>query len=1043
MGSPMMQYEPPDPFADAATGRRTWLVAGVLALLLMGLCGLIGLGMFWHRLWPPEPDAVAAAPPQDESRHEIAPERVSPPERSANQALAEPATTETEVTNEELGQDAPSPQQIETQPEESIAPAERHSPPVSEAVDVALDEPAGIVESVGERSFTIAIDHLQTAPDESSGDDAKLIMRRQWTKNSPPSCPLNEIAAPRDDALVPVMPPHRPTWIVAGNWVNKFRRRCARDPALLESHMDWSQVLERMLEGFAVSNEVRQHLLNQLQAAGFAAAICAELGEVGAYDFLRVRDVDGERRLMFRFATPNGGLNYQEFVAFVQHDGQLRFVDVYNWVFGEWVSRLQRRMAYPWLLEHAGRVVALPGDPNSVAEALTVVELIRQARTSEPVDLAKYYDPLSPEVKQSYPLRIIHISLASRGNIEEWKRGFADLETNFPDEPSSLIARIRAFPPDRDRNEMFALLTKLDAHVGGDPYLQVLMGHTASALGQYDAAWGYYQVAKARAPRLAEASIGQFQVAVKQERFSVAVDLLEELQMKWGLSLNDLDSRPEFAKFVQSAEYLGLHDPERPLELARRSVSKNDLYKKFGEELQDRLNARESGFLNQTWNSKTFFCRALRRRLIKEESHQNFLKWIPAAATLEADLRKLLGSEGRAKMLDVVERDGHPAVLLRLVTAEHGVSYVECLLTDDAQGRVQWIDLRYSNRGEYQSRYVRQQMLCAPRTFGNHGLRPAEVEMDFVNAAKDLNLYSQYLVQNQYEKAWQVALQLPDSVRYDPGLAWQLVQTACNTEETRGEAMLDELRERYPDHVGIALSQLNFLAWRSRYDELVPLIEMVERAVGEDPYLNVYRGGVWAQQGEDARAQEAFDAALHADPSAPFAYVEWARWRARESNFDALEQIVKQARQAGVTIDFRAHPDFAEYLAKIDPVVPDAALAGDSKSARPVQPGRDAPGRFTIWAWRKGVWKSLSKTSCVGSTRATRRKWISTRIMCRCSSVRRWDWVTFRARWKRRFGRPSMAARWEHCFANGSELMATFDSCGCFKARRGRSRCFG
>jgi hypothetical protein len=276
----------------------------------------------------------------------------------------------------------------------------------------------------------------------------------------------------------------------------------------------------------------------------------AALGKAGSYHLLRIREVNGSSRALFRVIGMNG-LDYHDLV--LGRDGQSKpcFIDVYVFVNGETMSQTMGR---------AMRQIAAaqrPGEPldpytRGMMRLGEMRQLVAQKRGAEALNV---YNELPAEAQAERSVQIVRLAAARQTDESTYQQAMDDFVKRFKGDASIDLIEIDQQFIRGKFDAMSAAIDRLDRNVGGDPYLDVMRGSARLAQNDLPGARQFVQKAAAAEPDLVNAYDAMLNIAVKQKDHAETARLLALLEKRFGRSFGDLASAPQFAAFVQSPEY--------------------------------------------------------------------------------------------------------------------------------------------------------------------------------------------------------------------------------------------------------------------------------------------------------------------------------------------------------------------------------------------------------------------------------------------------------------------------------------------------------
>ncbi len=287
-----------------------------------------------------------------------------------------------------------------------------------------------------------------------------------------------------------------------------------RDPGPLARALDWDAICERAMAGLALDAtaraEVRSSIEEEFPVAG---RICACLGGGGAISLLHIRAANGTRCALVR-AILDPGLEYWELSVDAAAGNPPRIVDIYDFRDAELLSEALRRSL------RARQPDA--GSEPSRDEASALLERLRAAE---------------------------------RSGTGELRRAAVDLVRRFPDDPAHDLALGHAFQALGEHRAALARFDRLDATLGGDPYLDVHCGHIAFEARDLPVAKARYRRALSRDPSLQAAHWGLVLISLHERDFDATIGLLEGVERDFQLELADLEQVEHYREFVRSDAY--------------------------------------------------------------------------------------------------------------------------------------------------------------------------------------------------------------------------------------------------------------------------------------------------------------------------------------------------------------------------------------------------------------------------------------------------------------------------------------------------------
>lgn len=334
-----------------------------------------------------------------------------------------------------------------------------------------------------------------------------------------------------------------------------------KNPKVLDERMDWDAMFAEATQGFDDAPELRTSFVTNLFSPDhWGTDILGAVGESGSYRLLRVREVDGEPRIVFRLVRANGQPDYHEYVPLVDAEGRVKFVDVYVQSFGEKLTRTLRRAVLPILtLTHRSVLASLFGRPDEYIDSCDkIVEIAKLAESGEPNQIATavdIYNRLPPSVQKDKNMLITRLQIAEEQGGRNYRRTMNRIETDLADDPATDLLFLRHRIVGRETSKIQPSLQRLDERVGGDPYIKVIQGNLMLEADNLLVAKLLYRDALAQDPSLSYAYEALIIVSLREREFAETARLLREYELKTGVRLGDLKSAPQYSDFVKTREY--------------------------------------------------------------------------------------------------------------------------------------------------------------------------------------------------------------------------------------------------------------------------------------------------------------------------------------------------------------------------------------------------------------------------------------------------------------------------------------------------------
>lgn len=336
----------------------------------------------------------------------------------------------------------------------------------------------------------------------------------------------------------------------------------SNDLVALSDMFDWDAFLATATAGIEVSERFKQDFATgfkhaQTQKGAVFQQVIEAVTNGGTFKFLRVHTIKPHKRAMFRMTLPGAGFNYHDWVLARRPDGRIRGVDVYVFLSAELMSKTIRR-AYLPLAAHESRgiVAKLTGQEQEfvkhLPQLMAMSDHLKEGRFREVLDT---YRQLPHGLKIDKNFLLVRFQAAPNLGDEEYTAVIEDFRKYHPDDPCLDILSIDTSILKKDYAKALASIDRLDKAVGGDPYLDTRRADVYLEDQKPDAAKQAARRAIEREPNLIDAYWSLVAISLKEREFAETLELLNILGEKFDIVIEDLDTIPDYAGFVESPHY--------------------------------------------------------------------------------------------------------------------------------------------------------------------------------------------------------------------------------------------------------------------------------------------------------------------------------------------------------------------------------------------------------------------------------------------------------------------------------------------------------
>lgn len=276
------------------------------------------------------------------------------------------------------------------------------------------------------------------------------------------------------------------------------------------------------------------------------------------------------------------------------------------------------------------------------------------------------------------------------------------------------------------------------------------------------------------------------------------------------------------------------------------------------------------------------------------------------SAGVEALLQSQTAAPSAWRLLRVRRREEHSCAIVRTI-GQSGLRYYELLIAR-VNDTPRVIDMWVFTTGERLTGQIARWMQSAPTPTPAENLTPAQRMQRLLERA----------VQTQnYELALEIFAELPEAERQQLSVQRLRLQAAQATSPESGQTALEELIQLYPEDAGIALQAISIRQEQKRYSAALGSIDLVDRVVGGDPYLNVLRAQAFRGDGDFSKARDRIAQAITDEPDLQEAYWERVMISLAEKNYADTARALEAIRDRfSVTfLALETIPDYAGFVA--------------------------------------------------------------------------------------------------------------------------------
>lgn len=277
---------------------------------------------------------------------------------------------------------------------------------------------------------------------------------------------------------------------------------------------------------------------------------------LGSYVLLGVQDKPDGKRLLFRLQAADGGLNYHEH-CLARRGGAVRAVDIYILMSGERLAESMQRMLLTAMPPDQLDVLArLSGKHKEfLKHATTFKQMTDAMKAGENQQAMELYQKLPPILQENKMVQVLRVMAAARLEDAEYLQAIDEYRRLFPGDASIDLISIDSYLMRKQWLDAHQAIDRLDAAVGGDPYLQFIHGNLHVQEGDLEAARTRAETLLQRDTLDQDAHWLLISISLARKDHAQTAKYLAKMRDELKVELGDLTQVPDYAEFIRSPEY--------------------------------------------------------------------------------------------------------------------------------------------------------------------------------------------------------------------------------------------------------------------------------------------------------------------------------------------------------------------------------------------------------------------------------------------------------------------------------------------------------
>ena len=289
----------------------------------------------------------------------------------------------------------------------------------------------------------------------------------------------------------------------------------------------------------------------------------------------------------------------------------------------------------------------------------------------------------------------------------------------------------------------------------------------------------------------------------------------------------------------------------------------------FAGKIEATINAGDPSFLDKAIDMNALMNQTLKGLRVTKQMMSGFRAGLGNFKFGTMVVARSIQNGGSYKFLRLRNTNGETRAIFRLLqNADGGVNYHELVLTLPREGGPSVMDMYIHLGGEYMSDTLRRAFLPAIAEKNKGFLaRLTGRQGDYIKSLPKMQAMQQLARQGKMAEALAILKALPASLQTDKNILMQRVVYAAEVDEAEYAAALEAMRKAYPKDPCLDLLCLDALILKKKYAETIRAADRIDRNIGGDPYLDVFRSNVYYTEKKLGKARQCAEKAIAAEPT--------------------------------------------------------------------------------------------------------------------------------------------------------------------------------
>jgi len=334
----------------------------------------------------------------------------------------------------------------------------------------------------------------------------------------------------------------------------------SKNQASVEMLISLEELAARCLSDLSMTGSQRQSIVQGVRAGvrknALAAQLVSEVEQGGSFKLLRVHEVDGRARVMFRLIGTETGVKHFDFLLTRPQQGAITVEDIYVFTAGEMLTQTLRRILLPAVAElNQGSVEKLRGADRTFLNNMPKFQAMAEAiRADNKPEAIKIYNALPEEFRNQKVIVLLYMT-AANGNDAEYSTSVELYRRLFPADAAVDFLSMEYFLLKKEYTEALRCIENYDKAIGGDPYMHVWRANVFLEAKRFKEARAASEKAIEQEPTLADAYWSRINLSLSEKNHVETLAWLKKLIEKTNEEVANLSTVAEYADFVKSPQH--------------------------------------------------------------------------------------------------------------------------------------------------------------------------------------------------------------------------------------------------------------------------------------------------------------------------------------------------------------------------------------------------------------------------------------------------------------------------------------------------------